>query len=102
MLQDDFNGHFEKCLRWKDVCYQKKYCFQREQLRNGCYRCVKPGHYGFHVYPRQVERQTCNLATVDYLRNMGYNCYKNYESSPCLQTREKEICDSTCVEYAKE
>ncbi|HLB56524.1 MAG TPA: hypothetical protein VJK30_04265 [Coxiellaceae bacterium] len=91
---------FEKCLQWKQVCYTNSYCFQRERLRNGCYRCVKPGRYGFHVYPRQVDRTTCNQDTADYLINMGYVCYHSYELSPCLQSREKEFCDSQCVKYA--
>ncbi|EKD76852.1 MAG: hypothetical protein ACD_42C00566G0003 [uncultured bacterium] len=70
-------------------------------MQNGCYRCVKPGRYGFHAYPRQVDRSTCNANTVNYLRNMGYNCYHNTESSPCVKAVEKESCDWDCAKYAK-
>lgn len=90
---------FEKCLQWKQVCYKKNYCSHPEKSRTDCYRCIKPGRYGFHPHPRQVDRTTCNRDTVDYLENMGYTCYQNFESSACMQSREKEFCDSVCVKY---
>ncbi|MCX7121266.1 MAG: hypothetical protein NTZ67_05785 [Gammaproteobacteria bacterium] len=92
---------YATCLKWKEVCYNKVFCTQRESLRTGPYRCVKPGRYGFHIYPREMERITNNPDTADYLRAMGYRCYQEYGSSPCLQERSQQICDSKCVEYPK-
>lgn len=93
---------FGKCLQWTEKCYKKKYCIQREELRNGsCFRCVKPTHYGFHVYPREMEQNTCNQDTMDYLKTMGYYCYRSYKSGACLQSVEREFCDSVCAQYAK-
>src|SRR3990167_4029709 len=64
------------CLQWKQVCYRNTYCTHREGLRKECYHCVKPTHFGTHLYPRKMERTTCNPQTVEYLRNMQYRCYK--------------------------
>ena len=99
----DETPHFEKCLRWTRVCEKKVDCTDAsDESRYGCYHCIKPGHYGFHIFPTQMNRMSCNPKTVDYLRNMGYNCYKQQqiESNPCMP-QKKLRCESKCVEYAK-
>src|SRR3990167_9384567 len=98
---DKESPEYQNCLKWKEVCYTKTYCIQREALRSGSYRCVKPGRYGFHIYPRELEHNTNNPDTADYLQTMGYRCYHSYASSPCLQSRNQEFCDSKCVKYRK-
>ena len=98
MINADQLPRFAKCLQWKQVCESKIYCLQSDVARGGCFRCVKPGRYGFHAYPQQVDRMTCNTDTVDYLRNMGYNCYGDNE--PCLQAGKKKTCDWACGRYA--
>ncbi len=84
------------CVKWKTMCYQKTYCTNRSGHRTGCYRCVNMNQNGFHLYPREMERTSCNLVTVDYLRTMGYRCYRPYNTGPCLHTVQKQICDAAC------
>lgn len=86
------------CARWKQICYKKTYCTNRQGLREGCYRCVNTSQFGFHLYPREMERTSCNQDTVDYLQTMGYRCYMPYKNSPCLHTAEQEVCDWTCAD----
>lgn len=86
------------CKQWKQICYKKTYCTYREGLREGCYRCVNYNQFGFHLYPREMERTSCNQDTVDYLQTMGYRCYQPYKNSPCLRTTEQEVCDWTCAD----
>ena len=90
----------EPCLKWKRVCYQKEHCTQRESGRASCYRCVRQQHYGFHLYPRQIDRNTCNFRTAHYLVTMGYRCYQPYGSPPCNRTAKSEFCDWRCEAYA--
>lgn len=91
-----------RCLQWKNVCITKSYCVQHSHLSKNrtCFRCVKPSHYGVHLFPRMQSRQTCNPETADYLRTMSYRCYKPYETLPCDQTREREECHMECIEHA--
>lgn len=91
---------FEKCLQWKKQCAKNEVCLSRQKTGKDCYYCVKPGTKGFHVYPSQIERQTCHLNTVHDLRNMGYNCYHDQQTNPCVEQGEKTVCDSICVKYA--
>ncbi len=41
-----------------------------------CYHCVRPGHFGFGVYPHEIDRTTCNKKTKEYLETMQYKCFK--------------------------
>ena len=101
-LSTDESAPYEKCIKWKEVCHKKLSCAQRSPLRSeGCFRCVKPSQFGVHVYPRQMDRKTCNVDTADFLTTMGYRCYHPYESTPCLRTIEQNYCDSVCVAYEK-
>ena len=87
-----------RCKNWKQIFYKKTYCAYRQGLREGCYRCVNYNQFGFHLYPREMERTSCNQNTVDYLRTMGYRCYMPYNNSPCLRTVQRELCDWTCAD----
>ncbi len=89
----------EKCHQWKQVCHQKKYCVSQEQTNKGCYHCVKAGRYGFHVFPRGLERNTCNRESAHYLVNMGYSCYPLDKSSSCERFIQKEFCKRQCIRY---
>lgn len=103
-LNTEESPAYEKCTEWKEVCYKKQFCTQRSPMREngGCYRCVKPGsQVGFHVYPRELDRKTCNENTAQYLSSMGYRCYHPYESTACQRSIEREYCDSVCVSYEK-
>ncbi|PIZ03736.1 MAG: hypothetical protein COY58_07835 [Gammaproteobacteria bacterium CG_4_10_14_0_8_um_filter_38_16] len=91
-----------QCLKWKRVCYQKEHCIHQTGLRTGCYRCLKPAQKGFHLYLRQIDRGTCNIRTVEYLRTMGYRCYNPDDADPCSRTPKSEYCDWRCVKYAKQ
>jgi hypothetical protein len=52
-----------------------------QTLKSGvCYRCLKPGHFGFHNWPREIDRTTCNVKTAQYLETMGYRCYSEKEA----------------------
>lgn len=86
------------CAEWKQICYQKTYCTFRQGLREGCYRCVNYIKFAVPIYPREMERTSCNRDTVDYLKTMGYRCYQPYNNSPCLRTVQKEVCDWTCAD----
>lgn len=58
----------------------------KKPLETRCYRCIKPRKYGFHLYPRLVDRSTCNPKTADYLRSMGYRCY--HPVAGCVNTHD--------------
>lgn len=99
-LSTEESPPYEKCVQWKEVCHKKLFCAQRSGLRSeGCFRCVKPSQFGSHLYPRQMDRQTCRAETASFLITMGYRCYHPYESMPCLRTIERNYCDSECVAY---
>jgi len=87
--------HAEKCLQWKKECHEETVCAQRDEGQDAtCFRCIKPSEYNFHAYSRQVDRTTCNPHTADYLRTMGYRCYK---PSSCTKFAEKKVCDQVCA-----
>lgn len=89
-----------QCLNWKRVCTQKEHCIHSTGLRSGCYRCVKPPQRGFHLFLRAIDRGTCNIRTVEYLRTMGYRCYHPTDSDPCSRTPESEYCRWECVQHS--
>lgn len=90
------------CLKWRKVCYQKEHCLYREAIRNSCFRCMKPNHYGFHLYPQQIDRNTCHLQTVHYLQTMGYRCFQPYGAQSCGLKRSSQHCHLQCMKYGKE
>lgn len=86
-----------QCKQWKRVCTEKERCMHRTGLRSGCYRCLRPAKKGFHLYLRAIDRSTCNIRTVEYLRTMGYRCYHPSDTSPCSRTPQSEYCTWQCV-----
>jgi hypothetical protein len=89
------NANAEKCLHWKNECHQETVCAHLDEKQDPtCFRCIKPSQYNFHAYTRAVDRTVCNPRTADYLRTMGYRCYK---PSSCIKFTEKTVCDEVCV-----
>src|SRR3990167_7478422 len=89
------SANAEKCLQWKKECHQETVCAHVDENQNAnCFRCIKPSQYNFHAYTRAVDRTVCNERTADYLRTMGYRCYK---PSSCTKFAEKKVCDQVCA-----
>ena len=99
---DTYSDKDTQCVKWENVCVDKQNCIYRSPLREGCYRCLKPSHFGVHLYPRMESRDTCHYDTAQYLRTMGYTCYVPYESSPCLSEITTQECYMKCVQYQDE
>gem|GEM_PF-4741717 len=89
------------CLKWEKVCHQKEECVYRHGARNSCFRCLKPNHYGFHLYPHQIDRNTCNLKTVHYFQTMGYRCFQPKDSQTCIKKQVIQKCDLQCVKFRR-
>ena len=85
------------CLKWKKVCHQTEECVYRDGARHHCFRCIKPNHYGFHLYPHQIDRNTCNLKTVHYFQTMGYRCFQPQGAQTCIKKQITKKCDLQCV-----
>lgn len=94
-----FSAKEKNCIRWENVCVKHSH---RAPMRDGCYRCLKPSHYGVHLYPRMQTHDTCNYETAQYLRTMGYRCYVPYDTSPCDRTAGTQNCHMKCVAYRDE
>ena len=100
---ETFSNKETQCVKWENVCVDRQNCIYRSPLREGgCYRCLKPSHYGVHLYPRMESRDTCSYDTAQYLRTMGYNCYVPYQASPCLSQVTTQECHMKCVQYQDE
>lgn len=87
----------QPCLKSKKVCYQIEECIYRDGARNNCFRCIKPNHYGFHLYPHQIDRNTCSLQAVHYFQTMGYRCFQPRGVQACIKKKVTKKCDLQCV-----
>lgn len=95
-----FPANEKNCTKWQQVCVDNAHCTYRSPLRDGCYRCLKPSHFGVHLYPRMQSRDTCNYETAQYLRTMGYRCYVPYQASTCERTVTTQECYLKCVAHS--
>lgn len=89
----------KQCVRWNKVCQTEQHCVYREAKRENCFRCVKPNHYGFHLLPQQIDRNTCSLSSAHYLRTMGYRCYQPQGAQKCVKMSPPvKKCHMECVD----
>lgn len=96
-LSQSVNSASQPCLKWEKVCHQKEACVYRDGARNSCFRCIRPNHYGFHLYPHKIDRNTCNLKTVHYFQTMGYRCFQPQGAQTCVKKKIIKKCDLHCV-----
>lgn len=85
------------CKHWKRVCVKKTHCKKEVELRQGCYRCVRPPRHGFHLFPRVIDHNTCNVRTAEQFRAQGYRCTHPHAIEPCSRTAVGEYCDWQCI-----